>query len=335
MPQPESVIDIDSENRSRWFVRPAVTADEPVLLDLFRHSFGHEMPSSLWRWKYSGLSSAGMLAECDNKAVAFYGGMPRNILYFGEKQRAVQIGDVMVAPEERSHLTRRGAFFHVASAFLSANIGYDKPFLLGFGFPTKKALRLAEHLGLYETVGSMVELCWAPSPGRPSWSLNSRTVGVNAAASVRTKLDQLWSDMASSLDTFIIGERNWAWLNQRYFSHPTVEYKLQLICNRFGQKPIALVIYREQNREIELMDIIARPEHFLMALGWLRRYAGRAGMKAIKFWLTRAASALFEHTYASMTLLDLKIPCNIWSPGPEPSSIAERWWLTAGDTDFR
>jgi hypothetical protein len=27
-------------------------------------------------------------------------------------------------------------------------------------------------------------------------------------------------------------------------------------------------------------------------------------------------------------------PANIWTPGPAPEELNDRWWLLAGDTDY-
>lgn len=322
------------ELNRRRLVRLALPQDESALLALFSRAFGHDMPQALWRWKYAGQPSAGMLAEHEGQPVAFYGGMPRDIRYFGHAERAVQIGDVMVAPDERGML-RSGAFFQVASTFLEQTIGYDKPFLLGFGFPTRKALKLAERLGLYATVGAVEELSWHASPGRPSFRLRSRLLGPDATAGMQGKVNALWQAMAGSLQAFIVGVRDWAWLVQRYLAHPTIHYEVRLIEHRWTGKPLAVVILRFVDNGVELMDVIGNPAEFPAAIGWIRRYAGRRGLSQVKFWITTGCSAYFAGTHATSTALDLRIPCNVWSPGPAPESINGRWWLTAGDTDFR
>jgi hypothetical protein len=32
--------------------------------------------------------------------------------------------------------------------------------------------------------------------------------------------------------------------------------------------------------------------------------------------------------------LEIDIPCNSWTRGPQAQELAGAWWLTAGDMDF-
>ncbi len=82
----------------------------------------------------------------------------RAIQLFGSPARAVQIGDVMVHPKQRGILTRKGPFFQAAANFLEHFVGQGKDFPIAFGFPSERAYRLAEHLGLYEKVGELMRV---------------------------------------------------------------------------------------------------------------------------------------------------------------------------------
>ena len=125
------------------------------------------MPPELWCWKYQGLDTLGGLARRHGRAIAFYGAMPRAIHLFGSPATVVQIGDVMVLPEERGILKRQGPFFLAATSFIERFIGYGKTYPFGFGFPSERAYRLAAHLGLYDKVGELKRVSWpALQPAR-------------------------------------------------------------------------------------------------------------------------------------------------------------------------
>jgi hypothetical protein len=67
-----------------------------------------------------------------------------------------------------------------------------------------------------------------------------------------------------------------------------------------------------------------------------RRFALRAGRKKLFAWLTQShAPAVATATAATSHPLDIVIPTNIWSPGPDVTTLENHWWLMAGDTDFR
>lgn len=326
---------LPSGDEMRWQVRPASADDEAALLRLFRQCFGYDMPPEQWRWKYAGSRSPGFLAERNGQVVAFYGGMPRPMQYFGEAAQAVQIGDVMVAPEERSILTRRGAFFRVASAFLEASIGYDKPYLLGFGFPTARALRLAERQNLYAKVGEMHEWRWPASPGRSSLRLRGRMLGMPLSGQTAGKIDRLWQEMGAELASNIVGVRDAAWLQQRFAAHPTQHYQIWLVEKRLTGAALGALVLRQHDGEIELLDVIAPPSRLPQLIAWAQRLAGRSGRQSLRFWASSALTPALSACGGERHALDLQIPCNIWSPGPPPAKIAGFWWLTAGDTDFR
>ncbi|MFZ2171184.1 MAG: GNAT family N-acetyltransferase, partial [Methylococcaceae bacterium] len=195
----------------------AYLSDETGLLELFLLAFGHEMPPELWRWKYQGLSTLGTLVRHEGRPVAFYGGMPRAIHLFGSPTTAVQIGDVMVHPQQRGILTRKGPFFQTATSFLEHFVGPDKAFPIAFGFPSERAYRLAARLGLYEKAGELMRVSWPALQARPSYKVCIRSLSHGQIAAA----DRLWRFMAKSLPDQVVGVRDGAYLQRRYLQHPT------------------------------------------------------------------------------------------------------------------
>lgn len=323
------------QRQPRWSLAWAEQGkNEQAWASLFTAAFGYVMPEAQRQWKYAHANPFGVAVFREETMVAFYGGMPRAIRYFGQPSRAVQIGDVMVHPTERGVLTKNGPFQLAAATFLEYQIGYGKPHLLGFGFPESKALKLATRLGLYAQVDQMVALHWPPAARRWSPRVYARPVTPNEAGIVNT----LWEDMAAAFQNSIIGVRDWAFIAHRYLAHPTVSYQLLLVRRRWRHQPLAVVILRDRPQEeaVELVDMIATPEHFSIAVGVARRFALRAGRKKLFAWLTQShAPAVATATAATCHPLDIVIPTNIWSPGPDVTTLENHWWLMAGDTDFR
>lgn len=302
-------------------------------LDLFRSSFGYSFSPLVWEWKYRDAERLGVGVWSGEELIAFYGGMPRAISYFGKSVMAVQIGDVMVHPSQRGVLTRSGPFQMASATFLELQVGYEQPHLLGFGFPEKKALQLAERLGLYSQVDSMTEVRWPALPRRSTLQFFARPLGeLNSAA-----VDKLWLEMKQALPSSIVGVRDWNFVRSRYLMHPLQPYFVLIVKHRFNGAVVGVVVLRDrQEQGIELVDFVAPPDRFPILLGIARRYASKLGRAVGVFtWITTSHQDLLAVAGGCQVPLDLAIPANIWSSGPAPNELRGHWWLMAGDTDFR
>ncbi|MDI1230200.1 MAG: bifunctional class I SAM-dependent methyltransferase/GNAT family N-acetyltransferase [Methylobacter sp.] len=314
-----------------WSIDLAKSNDEAELLNLFQASFGYQVQPELWRWKYRGLDMLGTLVRRDGRAIAFYGAMPRAIHLFGFPATAVQIGDVMVHPDERGTLTRKGAFFHAAASFLERFVGEDKAFPIAFGFPSARVFRLAARLGLYERVGELMRVSWPALQTRPSYSVRLRPLSQNPGATV----DRLWLEMADALQDQVVGVRDWAYLQQRYLDHPTVDYQLYLVSSRLTGSPLGIVVTRILDDAVELLDIIAPPQRVATLIHCLRRLTWNLGKPQAYAWITTQHANLLAGETGEITPTDIIIPHNHWTPGLPASALLGRWWLMGGDTDFR
>ena len=301
-------------------------------LELFRVAFGYTMSQAHVQWKYQNTEKLGVGMWHDKELVAFYGGMPRAISYFGKPAMAIQIGDVMVHPSQRGVLTRSGPFQMAAATFLEQQIGFDRPHLVGFGFPADKALRLAQHLGLYASVDSLTEIRWPALPRRPMLQTYARVI-TEANADIS---DALWLAMRMALRDSIVGVRNWAFLQSRYLTHPQHPYTVLLVRRRFSGSVVGIVVLRDREElGVELVDFVAPPDLFPELLETGRRYAGRLGRPDVFTWITTSHVERLITTDGQAKRLDIVIPANTWSPGPTAAELQGHWWLMAGDTDFR
>lgn len=323
------------ERQPRWLPDWVAAEHEPQCFDLFETAFGYRIDPRLWRWKYRDAPRPGMGAWRDGQLLAFYGAMPRQVLFRGEPASTVQIGDVMVHPAERGVMTRSGPFQIAASTFIDRSVGYGRPHLFGFGFPTDKALQVARKLGLYEQVDRMTELTWPTAGGWTDSSrlLRCRPIGPGDEAA----LDGLWAAMARDFPDSIIGVRDAAYVHARYAAHPTVRYECLLVRRLFGGAPQGLVVLRhlEDARNMELMDVVGPRRSFPALVAAARGWARRRGASSVRAWVTASHAGALTVGGATATPLDLLVPANVWSRGPSAEDLRDRWWLTAGDTDFR
>lgn len=319
------------EKKPRW--RPGwITAEHDAeCLDLFEAAFGYRMDERLWQWKYRDAPGRGVGVWRDGHLVGFYGAMPRPVLFLGQPTSTVQIGDVMVQPQERGVLTRSGPFQIAASTFIERTVGYGRPHLFGFGFPTAKALQVARKLGLYEQVDQMAELTWCPE--RTWHSRLLRCVPLRPAD--HRIVDQLWRAMAADFSGSIIGVRDAEYVARRYRAHPTVAYQCLLVRRILTGAAQGVIVLRRQQEEAELVDLIGPRRSFPALIAAARDWAKKKGAARVKAWGTASHASAFAATGASVTPMDLVVPANVWSPGPAVEKLRSRWWLMAGDTDFR
>ena len=316
----------------RWLPDWITTADEAAYLELFEQAFGHRMAPAFWHWKYRDTGRPGMGVWRDGKLVGFYGAMPRRTLFLGEPVSTVQIGDVMVHPAERGVMTRSGPFQIAASTFIDRSVGYGRQHLFGFGFPTSKALQIAQKLGLYEEVDRMTEIWW---PARSTWGdrvLRSKAATPADAAAI----DRLWNEMAADFKDSILGVRDARYIDERFMKHPSVTYRCLLFRHAVTGKAQGLVVLRPlETGDFELMDIVAPRRNFTRLVSAARHWAARHGAARVKAWVTASHAGLLATADAEQTPLDLVVPANVWSQGPSADTLRGRWWLMAGDTDFR
>ena len=316
----------------RWKAGWAEPDDEQELLQLFRRSFGHEMPPEQWRWKYADSTPAGSLVREQEQVVAFYGGMPRGVLMFGAQGVAVQIGDVMVEPSRRRILTRRGPFFLSASSFAEGLVGRGKIYDCAFGFPSERHNRLGERLGLYGRIGEILDAAWSPLTYRRMMTMRVRPFTESHLHLVAP----LWHGMAAGLAGAVVLARDAAYIRHRYLLHPSVQYSPFLVTHRFSGKPLGLLVLRDNGQAgVELLDLLAPLAMMPTLVEIARRITGKLGRLKLYAWLTRQVADLLADSQTDIAATDIHIPTIVWRQQPDILHTRDSWWLMGGDTDFR
>jgi hypothetical protein len=287
--------------------------------------FGQTMSPEFWRWKYGEGRGQAVIARRQGQVVAHYGGITRSILYFGQSRTALQICDVMVDPAERGVLTRRGAFFLTAASFAELN-----PSALGFGFPNKRAMQLAQQLGLYEEVGTLTEIHWRPAQESARAWTRIRPLDHQHGC----VFDKLWRRMRYDLNEAIAGVRDHTYMKHRYLAHPVKRYDVLLASDFFGARALGIVVLSHDNTSCELLDIVGPLKNIQRLIRAARTIAHRWGVVDLFCWITSAHARLFLGAEAEQRDPQVSIPISSWNEGPPAEQVRGRWWLMGGDTDF-
>lgn len=323
---------VDTAAKASWRLRWTSVHDQNALLSLFTAAFGDSMAPRLWRWKYAESYRQGILAHIEGRAVAYYGGMPRPCWQHGREFTTVQICDVMVAPEVRGILTRRGAFAQTAETFLSAQTGPDKPCRLAFGFPTGRAARLGERLGMYARGDTFFEASWTTGQAArlPFWlKLEPLHQGDLAV------LDMLWQGMKQSMSDYVLPRKDAGFFKWRYMEHPLNTYQVHLVSWRGFNKAVGAVVLRDHGagHGLELMDFLGRPDAFELLLRAALDIAVQMNRQRVFSWMTSRVISMLPNPSAQSEISGVYI---------DPPALKEmagrhddRWWFMGGDTDFR
>jgi len=306
------------------------------VLPLFERSFEVPFSAAVWEWKYGNGRGRAVSARQEGELIAHYGGAPRDILFFGNCARAIQICDVMVMPEHRSFVSRDTLFFKTAATFLEQQIGNCAEHLLGFGFPNIRVLRMACRLGLYDVTDSFIEIHYprtVRAADEPDLQVQPFALD---AESARDAVASCWKQMAEDLRGGIVGVRDLDYLRYRYCSHPQWAeggYECVALTGEGSPAPVAIVVLKRLGQERLLMDIIGAVADYPAALEAVRgTLAG--GNIGLHCRITRAHAPAVTLPGSDWRDLEIEIPCNIWTRGPDAASLAGAWWLTAGDMDF-
>lgn len=319
----------------KWRLRILEESQTLELFNLFKKTFHHDMSPAIWQWKYRSNSSHEIGVWQENQLIAHYGGISRKILFFGQPQSAVQIGDVMVDATVRGMLTRRGPFFLMAATFPECFVGYGKPYLIGFGFPNERAMRVAERLGLYTEVGFMVEYSWEPLSKFPLFNTRLCLIDHNRIEFEKAAIDKCWQHMAEDLQEAIVGVRDWKYLQHRYLTHPHQQYLIALVRNRFSSGARGILVLRFDPEGCEIVDLIAPLAEIPLLVTHARRLASIHGATRVFCQITDNFSSHFAVTGGTHKSANIRIPATAWSNGPTPETLKNHWWLMSGDKDFR
>lgn len=312
----------------RW----ATPEDHPALLALFERAFGGCIERDLWAWKYPAGTQQSLLAEKDGLVVAHYGGLPRRMMGRGKPLNCLQISDIMVDPKARGVLTRNGVFAQISNEFTNTLTAPAGQHDFVYGFPSPRASKLGEMLGMYAPLDTLLQLSWPSRPSRPSGPAWRRSKPLPLSALAKAG-DALWDRQKELGESFLITVRDKAWLEQRYVQHPGHEYRA-LAQQPFWQRtPSAALIYRAHAHALEIIDMVGQPSAYQRLVQDLCYHAAQMDKASVFAWVTTATEPWLPSAQERETLL----PVNIAGTNKAhwQACFQGRSWLTAGDTDYR
>lgn len=312
----------------RWQLRHVRATDFTEIASLFLEVFGHPLSRKLWDWKYANGHGNAVSASRDGVMIAHYGGMYREILLCGTPEWAYGGCDVMVHPKERGVMTRQGPFLLTAAT--TAEI-YGP---VAFGFPTERAMLVAEKMGLYARAGQMTEVRWEPSPPRARLRTRVRAL-MQGNAEDQALVESMWGAMAHDLHDGVVGVRDWKYLGHRYFNHPHNYYEVLAVAARLTGKPLGIVVLRRLEGSCELLDVIAPLANLPLVIDQARRMTARWALPYLYCWITTNYAHWFVACAGKEEALNVLIPTSCWTDDPRVDMLKNKWWLMSGDTDFR
>lgn len=324
----------EAELDTQLTVRDIERGDAAAVRTLFANIFRKEMPQALWDWKYARPQGAALGVWRGDELVAHYGGMGVDICFNGAPAAAAQICDVMVNPSVRHAVRKQSPFFLSTSAFLERYLGYDKRWLVGYGFPSDRHMDLAAHLKLYAPVGRMWELHW-DLPVKPAapWLLKTHRLDRATFERHRARIDALGAQQRGDLAARIAVRKDAAFVEWRYLQHPLERYELLLVTHRITGKPIGLCVLKVESERVLWMEALGPLAH-LPALAQIARAATwQLEQRKLALWCGAPDVARFGNVTGAQAL-PITTPANVWTPGPAPDELRDRWWLLAGDTDY-
>jgi hypothetical protein len=215
-------------------------------------------------------------------------------------------------------------------------MGYDKPYLLGYGFPSDRHLRLAERMGIYAPVGRMFEISWTIDEHVKGLSPLHRSIAVTQANfdDHKPAIEQLWNEFRQEMQDYILVQKDAAYLEHRYLRHPKHTYTILLVKTRLTGKALGLIVLKKEPERILLMDFIGSFARLPVMLRLAKWQASKQEQKKLATWSGEIFVERFKDTAATSTALPITTPANIWTAAPSPEELHNRWWLMPGDTDF-
>jgi hypothetical protein len=338
---------------SRWQVAEATPEDGASIRALFEKVFKHEMSLAHWDWKYRHGRGEGVVVRHGDEVVAFYGAVKRQVMCRGELTNTLQCVDTMVDTSERGSLSKKGPYYLAATTFLQKFIGYNLPYLFGFGFPNARVMRLGEILGVQADIGAVVELEWPAQASNLVFG-NEFQLSANSHMSL---IDEMWHAMSADLDDRIVIVRDMNYLLYRYKDNPSHQYQFHLVTEESG-KPQGVLVSRPADGRLLILDLIGPLDNFKSVVAFAQNLAAQDGLSALSTWITEPDASIFtgsvskakqgtdlsvaapapisESVPEGVVVKDIgvRIPTSVCSPGPSPESLQDAWFLLAGDTDF-
>jgi len=326
----------------RFRIAEVRDADRDAALQLFVTAFGYTPADGWYDWKYGkragqcGGMAVGLWAE-DGQMVAHYAGFPRQLHWRGKRVQAIQIGDVMVAPEVRGLLTRKGPFFQVCTRFLATHVGTGNAYQMAFGFPNERGMQLGAKLDIYQDAGSIHQISWAvPHVGDtlalpPRWQWSALDGASNA---LTRRVGQAWRAMSHDFSDLVLGVRDAEYIRQRFINRPDQRYHVFYLRRWPFPWAAAVAVMRLDAGHAELLDVIGSRSAFSVVAMAAAFEAARVNAPALTAWASAEVVSAFSNTGSKISGHAATLAIDKLSELTTIEAKSVRWWWMGGDTDF-
>lgn len=337
------------EGAGKWPVLDLQPGDADDVRDLFQRVFGHEMSAAFHHWKYGdGRGMATGMRDGVGTLVSHYGGTLRQMNWGPHHFTGVQVGDVMVAAEVRDVFARFGPFGRTARQFIDQYLGDGRPYPIGYGFPNARHVLLGRRLKLYWLATGVHALKWVQAPpeaqdfadqaGTGAW----RTEALDLAQEThRQMVDALAQDMQGGVCAHMLWptRRGDGW-RHRFTHHPHFAYEVLGFFAPSSTQPVGvLVLKRSTGAEPwELMDWVGTAAFLPMVPAWAWSAVQARGGEALEVWCSQAVLDTMNPAWCAVA--ERSVACEVVVNhstllGQPIDGLANQFWLTGGDTDFR
>ncbi len=317
-------------------VRDLYAEDEESLLRLHVNVFGPGASPAWYQWKYAAGRGLGSGVWHAGELIAHCGGVPRPLWHQGRRETGIQIGDVMVAPQWRGLLSRRGPFFQVSRAFYSGHVGAQHGHAIAFGFPSERHLRLAVTLKLLWDGGPVHALTWdvqAAPKSRPTWDWSWHSLD---ASDPRFDgwVGAAWERMRAATAALTLCERDARYVRWRFCERPERRCSFLALRRPWSRTLAGIAVLDMASADAQWLDWIGDPAAIVAASRACIAETGRAGARSLSAW----TSPLVTQSLRNSGVAHQSVTA--WLGIPRASSLTEQevacmqWWLMGGDTDF-
>ncbi len=297
---------------------------------LFQRVFGHPLSPELADYKYSQGRGASMgLLDSTGGVIAHCGMLYQRLRVAGHTTQGVQFGDLMVDPSYRGLHSKEGLPFNQvfvgALQYLKSKLGEH----LVFGYPSKRATRLGEKLGLVTEIDTIEEVAWSTSTSKVFAQLQKKCGWVQ-----RCTIKYLWWHMSRDFLDSILITRDSSYVERRYFNHPVFQYQVYVVREHWWMPPIGMFVLRAIDSSAELVDWVATLKNANAVVEQARRAAGALGYERLTTWQSKGFS-----NRLSLGELDRKPLPIVAAVGGKISldwirAFKGRIWVMPGDTDY-
>ncbi len=331
-------------------VRDLGAGDAEAIINLHTLVFGPQVDREWFQWKYGqnpdqGLGQAVGVWHGDT-LIAFCGGVPRTLYLHGKAWCGLQLADVMVHPEWRGILTRKGPFYHASSRFYGSRIGSlsERPFQLAYGFGSHIHVRLAVTIGLGWDVGHMRTLHWQPDTSPTialPWAWRWQEI-FPTDSDFDAHINAAWVHMEKETQRLTLGQRNAAYWRWRYVDRPLavgmaageVRYRYFILRRLWSRRACGVVAMDLRSGSAHWLDWVGSMEWLPLAVQAIRYQAAQSGAQDVTAWASTQVEQKLEGTgiTAREVCAWLGVPRNSDIQGIPVAGL--NWWLMGGDTDF-